>query len=159
MKTRKITFLGIVLMALCLAGCTKPDDNNEGNNGNNNGGSGEEIENLAQKILGGWGYSVNDDWYATYYFNKNDVGKLNYQYTNNYNGIMANASYTVNGSIITASFNQVTVTDSDFNPTTMNGFTDGQPITVTYTVQSITDNELVMKESVQGQTLRLERYN
>lgn len=72
---------------------------------------------------------------------------------------MAKATYTVNGSIITASFNQVNVTDSNFNPTTMNGFTDGQSITVTYTVQSITDNELVMKESVQGQTLRLERYN
>lgn len=128
------------------------------------GGGGGGSINYDEKILGGWSCELslngNNFVYVTYYFNRNQPGKLNYQYgINNEYGIIADGTYSISGTTITATYNSVNVHDINWNPTTINGFTDGQSITVTYTIQSCTDNVLVMIESVEGKTLTLERYN
>lgn len=128
------------------------------------GGGGGGSTNYDEKILGGWScdlnLSGNNFVYITYYFDRNQPGKLDYQYSiNNEYGIHAKGTYTVSGTTITATYNNVSVHDVNWNPTTINGFTDGQSKTVTYTIQSCTDNMLVMIESIEGKTLTLERYN
>lgn len=122
------------------------------------GGTGGDT-NYEEMILGGWGCETNNGWNVTFFFNRDEPGKLNYQYTDNISGITANANYTIQGSVITALYDHVAVYDAYFNPTTINGFTHGQSITVTYTIQSISDDVLEMVESLQGKMLRLERYN
>lgn len=125
-----------------------------------NGGGGSNT-NYAEMILGGWECELDNQWNITYYFNQEESGKLNYQCTHTINGssIYGDANYTIHDSVITASFYSVYVFDANFNPTTINGFTHEQPITVTYTIKSVTDNVLVIEESLQGNTLTLERYN
>lgn len=125
------------------------------------GGGGGGNTNYAEMILGGWECELDNQWNITYYFNQEESGKLNYQCTHTINGssIYGDANYTIHDSVITASFYSVYVFDANFNPTTINGFTHEQPITVTYTIKSVTDNVLVIEESLQGNTLTLERYN
>lgn len=72
-------------------------------------------------------------------------------------GIMAFGTYTLSGNKLSASYTDVSVTDSNYKSTTYHGFTDGKSKTVTYTIQSCDGKKLVMKDD-SGKTLNYEKY-
>lgn len=125
------------------------------------GGGGTNYETM---LPGGWNMHspTYDELYMNIIFDYDDVkGKIFFEYSNNFSGVMAFGDYTISGNIVTATYTNVSFSDFDIVPWVYGhtyGFVDGQTKTVTYTIQSCTSNNLVLKESVYGDTLELERY-
>ena len=72
-------------------------------------------------------------------------------------GVMAFGSYTLVGSKLTATYNDVTCMDSHWESFTYHGFSDGKSKTVVYTIQSCDGKKLVLKDE-SGKTLNYEKY-
>lgn len=120
---------------------------------------GNDIEN---QIKGKWRRFWEENgvtWEEDMLFDTSTPNSIDYFYTNFGYGVVANGKYELSGNKITASYDIVKV-DVDYqnNNGTLHGFTHGQPKTVTYTVQSCTANELVLKESIYNQVVTLTRY-
>lgn len=161
MKTKRMKFLGILLMAVCLMGCTKPNDDN---GGNNNGGGGSNTDYAALIHKGCW--SMSSPTYATTSISlcfdyHNQDGTINFFYGGQVldaDALSANGTYTVSGNVITAKYTDVKViigTGTSWHYGHTYGFVNGQSKTVTYTIQSCTANKLVLKENALGETLTL----
>ena len=172
MKTRKLTILGIMLMAVCLVGCTKPnDDNNGGNNnggGNNGGGGGSNTDYAAMIYNSLWqGVGLTNSKYELtlvfdydMLYDEHTDGFIEFQY--GYRGgdfeyglVDATGKYSISGNVITAKYTYVGFSDWHYGDTY--GFVDGQSKTVTYTIQSCTNDKMVVKESATDKTITLEK--
>ena len=120
--------------------------------------------NLENQIKGKWerhwdenGHTWNE--YLLIDFDDSTPNLIRYMHGPNEYGITANGKYEFSGDKIIATYDNVTVfADEQYNYGTLHGFTHGQPKTVTYTVQSCTANELVLKESIYNQVVTLTRY-
>lgn len=158
MKTRKLTCIGTILLAiamLCAVGCTKPNDDN---NGNNNGG-GETID--YETYLSDTTYWIgtapgNTDIVIGMYF-VTDTKEIYFAEVDDYKyyGISAHGTYAISGNVITATYILVEVYGEPFDNIPDYGFVDGEVKKVTYTIQSLTETTLVVKESVLGDTFTL----
>lgn len=120
-------------------------------------------DDYASLIKGNWHrtwHEGGDDWEEYLRFEVNDTpGFTNYGYQNSEYGVWARGWYELSGKTITSTYREVSVyVDPQGNEGTLHGFTSWEPQTVTYTIQSCTANELVVKESIYNQTLRLTRY-
>lgn len=149
MKRLKSTSVMIALMAVTMGfcGCSSDDENT---------GSSLTYEDLE----GHWYLETsNDDLSVALTFNKGGNGKVIYQYSY-YPGddeyeITASGFYSVDGSSLTANYSEVDVYTST-GCTTYDGFTDGQPKSVTYTVVSF-DGDAITLRDVNGTTIRFEK--
>ena len=125
------------------------------------GGSNNNYETM---LKGGWVMysSTYEDLSMNIIFDHRDVkGKICFIYWNNFSGVIAEGDYTISGNTVTATYTNVSFDDVDLSPWVYGhtyGFVDGQTKTVTYTIQSCTSDHLVLKESVYGDTLDMERY-
>ncbi len=125
--------------------------------------SGGGNSNYETMLPGGWNMlsPTYDELNLYLIFDDNGKGNIFFEYTNSFSGVIAQGTYTISGNTITASYTDVTFDDEPYGPWVYGhtyGFVDGQAKTVTYTIQSCTSNRLVLKESVYGDTLELERY-
>ena len=104
--------------------------------------------NYASLIPGHWANTgLASNLSETISFNYKGAGTICfYDLVENDWGATAFGTYTLNGNKITASYNQVTVYDSNYKSGTYHGFTDGKSKTVTYTIQSCDGKELVLKD-------------
>lgn len=115
-------------------------------------------------ISGKWAWysPTYEDLYMNIIFDHYDVeGKIFFYYGNNFSCVMAFGDYSISGNIVTATYERVSFDDVDLSPWVYGhtyGFVNGQSKTVTYTIQSCTSNHLVLKESVYGDILEMDRY-
>lgn len=157
MKTTKLLSMLFVFSALCfgLASCGKEDDDIKP--------IGENPENdYSQIISGNWGYEEalsGDSWvYMSISFNNKGAGSISFQdLVDQAWGVMANGTYTLSGSKITATYTDVTVFDSNFNYSSYHGFTHGKNKTVKYTIISCNGKKLALKDE-SGKTITYEKY-
>lgn len=157
-------FLGVLLMAVCLMGCTKSNDDNNGNGGNNNGGGGGNTTDYAALISSSiWSGDApeNEDLRVQFVFDKPEKGNLNFSYGNNEDGLVANGSYSISGNVMTVTYTDVRfLLCSESWPFGHSyGFVEGQNKTVTYTFLSCTEKEMVVKESAMGDTFTMTKWD
>lgn len=154
MKTIKLLSMLFIASALCLgfACCGDDDDDNKLK---------EEIEqtDYSKLIPGHWqNIASTSSISETLSINYNGVGTIClYDLVDNDWGVTARGTYTLNGSNLTATYTNVSVIDSDYEPTTYHGFTDGKSKTVKYTIESCDGKKMVLKDE-SGKTLTYEKY-
>lgn len=61
-------------------------------------------------------------------------------------GVMAYGTFTLNGNKLTIVFDDVEVTDEEYEPSSRNGFTDDKSKIVNYTITSCDGEKLVMQD-------------
>lgn len=162
-------FLGVLLMAVCLMGCTKSNDDNNGNGGNNNGGGGGNTTDYAAMIYNSlwlgeglpnssYELAIIFDYDMMYDEIKDGFIEFQYGYRGGdfeYGLVYATGTYTISGNVITAKYTYVGFSDWHYGDTY--GFVNGQNKTVTYTIQSCTNDKMVVKESATNKTITLEK--
>lgn len=154
MKTLKLLSMLFIASALSFgfASCGDDDDDNANPVGND----------YSSVIPGHWANTdVDDDLYTvTLSINYKGAGTICFYDLINTDddqyGVMAFGNYTLSGSKLTATYNDVQCKDLDWKPYTYHGFSDGKSKTVVYTIQSCDGNKLVMKDD-SGKTLNYEK--
>ena len=110
---------------------------------------------FSKVIPGHWANTASSE---TIGINYNGTGTIALQdLVDNYWGVSAYGTYSLNGSQLTANYTRVEVIDANWEPTTYHGFTDSKSKTVVYTIVSCDGKKLVMKNE-SGQTLNYEKY-
>ena len=142
-----------VASALCFTSCSKNDDDEYTS----------DETNYSSIIPGHWINTVGntDDYIVTLSINYNGAGTIMFYDLINTDddqyGVMASGNYTLNGSKLTATYDDVQCKDSNWKSFTYHGFSDGKTKTVVYTIQSYDGNKLVMNDN-SGNTFVFEKY-
>lgn len=136
--------------------------------GNNGGGGGSNTTDYAALVYNSaWGGVDLADKYEMFFtfdydamYDQHIEGFIEFQY--GYRGgdfeyglVDATGTYTISGNVLTAKYTYVGFSDWHYGSTY--GFVDGQSKTVTYTIQSCTDEKMVVKESATGTIITLEK--
>lgn len=156
MKVLRMMSMMVVATTLTIGvcGCSSDDDENVVS-------SVPSETDYAKSLSGHWmNVEGQDNFMETMSFNAKSTGSIAYEYTydtdDDQYGVLASGTYTVNGTSLVMSFNNVSVyteTGSD----SYRGFTHKKNRTVTYTIQSCSGKNLVLKDN-SGNTLKMEKY-
>lgn len=124
----------------------------------------EDLDNLVltqANIVGNWA-SDTEDYQEIYSIDSHGV--IGYMYDNleddkNWMYIDAGGTYTVDGNVITAKYNQVEVGGySGYSTKSVMGFTNNTPKTIKYTIVDYTDDSMTIKNETTGKTTKYFKY-
>ena len=155
MKTLKLLSMLFVASALCFTSCSKNDDDEYTS----------DVTNYSSIIPGLWINTVGntEDNIVSLHINHNGVGTIFFYDMINTDdgqyGVMASGNYSLNGSKLTATYDDVQFQGkvSNWKSDTYHGFSNGKTKTVVYTIQSYDGNKLVMNDN-SGNTFVFEKY-
>lgn len=148
MKTFKNLSILLIVSALCFSLVSCGDDDNDASKSSNSAPIEVDYSTI---ILGHWAnISLSSNLEQLLSFGAKSNNSISLEDLVNDGdsqwGVLASGTFTLTGNVIKANYNDVTVFDSNYNPGTYHGFTDGKLRSVTYTIQSCDGKKLVIKD-------------
>jgi len=136
-KKSLLLLLGSALVFICVS-CNKTDSNANAN------------VDYSKAIIGHWTKDATDDnnLVELSIGAKNDNSASYYDLIDQDWGVMAFGTFVLNGNKLNLTFNDVSVTDENYNPSSRNGFTNKKDRTINYTIVSCDEKKLVMQDDM-----------